>query len=76
MNELDNLMCYRYVLTDNAPDFSVINKNFQYASFSQYEDQVTELSLNKMKEVAITKMVLISKDNELKLALVKRNSRN
>lgn len=72
LNELDNLMCYRYVLTDNAPDFSVINKNFQYASFSQYEDQVTELSLNKMKEVAITKMVLISKDNELKLALVKK----
>lgn len=72
LTEMDNIMCYRYVLTDNAADFSVINKAFRYASFSQYEDQVSELSIDKMKESHITKMIIVSKDNETKLALVKK----
>lgn len=71
LNEMSNIMCYRYVLTDNISDFSIIDKNFPYASLSQYENEVTEVSLDKMKICPITKIILVSKNNELKLALIK-----
>lgn len=72
LNELDNLMCYRYVLTDNADDFRVINQKFPHASFSQYEDKITENSVDKLKASAITKVIFVSKENEARLLMIKK----
>ena len=72
LDELDNLMCYRSVISDNANDFSVIRKNFPYASQTQYEDEVSENSINRLKTCKVTKMIIISKDNETQLALIKK----
>ena len=71
LNEMDNLMCYRYVVTDNAGDFAVFRKFYPYSSLSQYEDQVTELSVDKLKEAPITKVIIVSKENEMKLSFIK-----
>lgn len=71
LNEMDNLMCYRFVITDNAADFAIFRKFYPYCSLSQYEDQVTEMSLDKLKFSPITKVIVVSKENELKLAMIK-----
>jgi hypothetical protein len=71
LNEMDNLMCYRYVLSDNVSDFKLTNKLYAYSSLSQFEDVVNENSIDRMKPCALTKMIIISNDNETKLALVK-----
>jgi hypothetical protein len=71
LNEMDNLMCYRYVLSDNVSDFKLTNKLYPYSSLSQFEDVVNENSIDRMKPCALTKMIIISNDNETKLALVK-----
>lgn len=71
INELDNLMCYRYVLSDDLNDADVIRKKFPYSSLRQFEDQVTQNGLNRMRDTRLTKMIVISKDNEEKLNLVK-----
>ncbi|PBQ31932.1 hypothetical protein CNR22_09165 [Sphingobacteriaceae bacterium] len=72
LNEMSNIMCYRYIITDSATDFSVFSKQFPYASLSQYEDQVTELSIQKLKATPVTKIIIVSKDNETKLAMIKK----
>lgn len=72
LNEMNNIMCYRYLITENASDFSVFSKQFPYASLSQYEDQVTELSIQRLKASPVTKIIVVSKDNEVKLALIKK----
>ncbi|MBL7934078.1 MAG: hypothetical protein JNL60_19395 [Bacteroidia bacterium] len=72
INELDNLMCYRYVLSDNMSDYDVIRNKYRYASYSQFEDQVNEYSLAKLQNTKLTKVVIVSKENEAKLALVKK----
>lgn len=71
LNEMDNLMCYRYVLSDNVSDFKLINKLYPYSSLSQYEDAITDFSIDRMKPCAITKMIIVSKNNEEKLELIR-----
>ncbi|MCM0668792.1 hypothetical protein [Flavobacterium tyrosinilyticum] len=71
INELNNIMTYRYVITENEKDFKVINKMFRYRSRTEYEDQITEGSIEKMKQTPLTKMVIISKDSKEKIKLLK-----
>lgn len=71
INELDNIMTYRYVITENEKDFKTINKLFRYRSRTDYEDQITESSIEKMKQTPLTKMVIISKDSKEKIKLLK-----
>lgn len=71
INELNNIMTYRYVITENEKDFKVINKMFSYRSRTEYEDQITESSIEKMKHTPLTKMVIISKDSKEKIKLLK-----
>lgn len=72
LNEMDNLMCYRYIITDKAADFNLFPKLYPYCSLSQYEDQVSELSIEKLKNTPITKVIIVSKENEAKLAMIKK----
>jgi hypothetical protein len=72
INELDNLMCYRYVISDNNEDFNTIIQAYPYSSFFQYENEVSEKAIDKLKGTPITKIIIISKENDQKLALVKK----
>jgi len=71
INELDNIMTYRYVITENEKDFDAINKMFRYRSRTEYEDQITESSIAKMQQTPLTKVIIVSKNNSEKLKLIK-----
>ncbi|MNK05489.1 hypothetical protein D3C87_233720 [compost metagenome] len=71
INELDNIMTYRYVLSENKTDLEVINRLFRYRSRAEYEDHITEISIDKMQETPLTKVVIISKNSAEKLKLLK-----
>ncbi|WP_317899583.1 hypothetical protein [Aurantibacillus circumpalustris] len=73
LEEMDNLMCYRYVISDNASDFGIFSKQYPYCSISQSEDEVSEVSINRMKEKPITKVIIVSKENQDKLTIIKKN---
>lgn len=72
LNEMDNLMCYRYVISDSASDFAIIKKFYPYCSLFQYENEVSENSVDKLKSTPITKVIIISKENEDKLEMIKK----
>ena len=69
--ELDNLMCYRAVISDDKHDNQMLAKNYAYSSLSQFEDEITENALERLKNTALTKMILLSKNNEAQLKLIK-----
>lgn len=71
INELDNIMSYRYVISENEKDFKTINQMFRYRSRTVYENQITESSIEKMQNTPLTKVIIISKNNAEKLKLVK-----
>lgn len=71
INELDNIMTYRYVITENQKDFNIISKLLRYRSRTEYADEITESSIEKMQNTPLTKMVIISKDNKEKIKLIK-----
>lgn len=71
VNELDHIMTYRYVMSENDEDFGAIRKMFRYRSRSEYETEITENSLEKMKKSPLTKVIIISKKSSEKIKLIK-----
>ncbi|KQB42355.1 hypothetical protein [Flavobacterium aquidurense] len=71
INELDNIMTYRYVLSENKNDENTIRKLFRYRSRSEFEDQITESSIENMQKTTLTKIIIVSKNNTEKLKLIK-----
>lgn len=69
--EFDNLMCYRSVISDDKRYNQLLAKNYSYSSLSQFEDEINENSLERLKNMALTKMILLSKNNEAQLKLIK-----
>lgn len=72
INEPDNIMTYRYVISENEEDFSTINRLFRYRSSSEYETQITEISIEKMKKIPLTKVIIVSKNSNEMLTLIQR----
>ncbi|AWK06034.1 hypothetical protein HYN56_18105 [Flavobacterium crocinum] len=73
INELDNIMTYRYVISENEGDLRKINQLFRYRSRTEFDSEITENSINKMKNTPLTKIVIISKENSEKFKLLKND---
>lgn len=72
INELDNIMTYRYVISENENDFNTINQLFRYRSSAEYETPITEKNIEKMQKTPLTKIIIVSKNNIEKLKLIRR----
>jgi len=71
INETENIMTYRYVISGNLNDFNTINRIFPYCSNSEYETELNAGSIEKMQQTPLTKIIVVSQDNTRKLALIK-----
>jgi len=72
INELENVMTYRYVISENQDDFNSIRKIFWYRSSEENETEITEISIEKMRKTPLTKIIIVSKNNKEKLNLIKK----
>lgn len=72
INELDNIMTYRYVISETEKDFDVIDQMFRYRSNSNYDIEFTENSIEKIQKSLLTKLIIVSQDNKEKLNLIKK----
>lgn len=71
INELDNILTYRYIIADNPKNFNFFLKNYPRTSVSYMNDELTPYGLERMKERPLTKIVLVSNKNLEKLKMVK-----
>jgi hypothetical protein len=72
INELENVMTYRYVISENQDGFNSIRKIFWYRSSEENETEITENSIEKMRKTPLTKIIIVSKNNKEKLNLIKK----
>ena len=72
INELDHIMTYRYVITEDEKDFNIIDQLFPNRSSAEYETEISENSITKMQKTPLTKVIIVSKNNSEKLKLLKR----
>jgi hypothetical protein len=70
--ELDNILTYRYIIADSSDDFDYFLSNYPRTSFAYMEDRIDVISIQKMKETPITKIIIITNDNSKKLKLLKK----
>jgi hypothetical protein len=72
LTETDNILTDRYVLSDSAADFDVVDGAYPYRSMSQYEKDISPSTIEKMKKAPITRLVIISGNNKYKISLLKQ----
>jgi hypothetical protein len=73
INELDHTMTYRYILSNNPSDFDTFRQLYSYCSVSEADDQINEASIEKLKSTPLTKIIIISKNNNSQLSLIKKS---
>lgn len=71
IDEPENIMSYRYVISENTNDFTTIRRKFRYRSMEENETEVSHSSIEKMKKTPLTKLIIVSKNNPQKLSLIK-----
>jgi hypothetical protein len=72
INELDNIMTYRYVISENEKDFDIIDQKYRYRSKAYYQSEITKSEIDKMKKTPLTKVIVVSKNNKEKLNVIKK----
>ncbi len=72
INEMPNIMTYRYVLSEDKEDFRIIRRLFRYSSSFKNEDEITAASIDRMLERPVTKLIIVSKNHAEKLSLIKK----
>ncbi|RQO31196.1 hypothetical protein DBR32_10520 [Taibaiella sp. KBW10] len=72
INELENIMTYRYIITENEEDLNTVSKMFWYRSSEENATQIDENSIDKMQKTPLTKLIIVSKNNNEKLKLIKK----
>lgn len=60
INEPENIMTYRYVLSENSEDFNTVRGIFWYCSCEENDTAITENSLDKMIKTPLTKLLIVS----------------
>lgn len=73
LNELGNLLTYRYVLTDDDRDFGLIGHSYPYTSYAEEDGPVNEMAIEKMGHTPITKLVIVSRDHNAELKMLKND---
>jgi hypothetical protein len=73
INELDNLMTYRFVISENISDFDVIKQKYRYRSRTMSETEITKSTIEKMQKTTLTKIIIVSKNNDENLKLIKNS---
>ena len=71
INELDHLLTYRYILAEHNKEFDFFLNNYPRTNVSYMEEGISSASIQRMSEKPVTKIVVITKDNKLKLKLLK-----
>jgi hypothetical protein len=72
INELENIMAYRYVISENQDNFNTIKKIFWYRSSEENDTELNENTIEKMRKTPLTKVIIVSNNNEEKLKLIKK----
>lgn len=73
INEMDNLMTYRYVISDDENDYTILKKKFRYRSRTEYESEISKSAIERMQNSNLTKMIIVSKNNNDNLKLIKNS---
>ncbi|MFP3833059.1 hypothetical protein [Chryseobacterium sp. SIMBA_028] len=71
INELDHIMTYRYILSENKKDFNTIGQMYPARSSEEAETEISAASIEKMKKTPLTKIIIVSQNNNEKLKLIK-----
>ncbi len=73
LKDINHLMMQRFVISESKESYRTLYKKYRYANIREYKNELNVLSLEKMKTHPVTKVIIVTNDNESKLKLIKNN---
>lgn len=70
-NELDHILTYRYILSDNRDDYNYFRKKYRYSSKNIFQTEICQTNLESLKTAPITKVIIVSDNHRIKLELIR-----
>lgn len=70
-HELNHLFTNRYIITDRDEDFIYFRKKYRYHNSYRAENPLTQSALERMSEIPLTKIIVVSTGHQKKLQLIK-----
>lgn len=70
-NELEHIMAFRYVISEDQSDFNEVRQKYWYRTDETLETELSIATILKMKQKPTTKMIIVSKNHEQNLELIK-----
>lgn len=58
INESQNLMTYRYIISENKNDFKTIRRKFRFRSMEENESEISSASIDNMKKHRLLRLLL------------------
>ena len=71
--ELENLMTYRYVISEDQDFFDFIRQLYPYSNYRNSDYELTNNSIEKMMEVPLTKVISINNQHKTQLTMISSN---
>jgi hypothetical protein len=71
LNELDHLMMNRYIITQDYSGYKAISEKYRYNNIEEYKTELNISTLKKALKYPITKVILVTTDNESNIGLIK-----
>lgn len=71
LNELDHLMMNRFIITQDYNAYKAISKKYRYNNIEEHKNKLNSTTLNSVKTYPITKVILVTSNNEESIELIK-----
>lgn len=71
LNDLGNILTYRYVLTDDSKDYDMIRNAYPYTSYADEDGPITAAAIEKMRYTPTTKVIIVSENHQADLEMLK-----
>ena len=69
--DMNHLMMQRFVISEDSKAYGAIHQAHRYSNIDEYKNQLNALTIEEMKTHPVTKVIVITQENESKLELVK-----
>jgi hypothetical protein len=70
---MDHLLAYRYILADNADHLTYFRRNYRKYSNNRSGSPISAGEIERLKDLPVTKVLIVSKNNKQTLDLIKNN---
>ncbi|AUP78087.1 hypothetical protein C1H87_04900 [Flavivirga eckloniae] len=71
--DIDHVLMQRYIISESKDAYRNLSKKHRYSNINEYRNTISALTIQEMKGHPITKVIIVTNNNEKHLSLIKNS---